>query len=176
LIGQRNPAVLCHSAGNALTLDTKYDPPGTAWLVLFAIFVIVIISEVPTGLSGSFVRSIGTASIVLIYMVVRLWRQRGIKLDLGTAASEVIVDDKRRRIAFLTPIDHKARWIVLEFKDGFSGASGAIHETLGAKCRAGKITGVDMVFVAVVLTIIALFVGAFCYFILQATVFVPAPK
>ena len=178
LIGYRNPAVLRRSAENTLTLDTKYDPPGNPWLALLVIISIVVVATagVLKGISPSVIGSTGAGGMVVTYMLIRLWRQREIKLDLGTAASEAIVDEKRRRIAFLSPIDHKSRWIVLQFKDDFSTAYGAVHDILGGKCRTGKLTGVDMVFVVVVLTIILLFVVAFGFFVLKGTVLVPAPQ
>ena len=48
---------------------------------------------------------------------------------------------------------------------------------MGAKCRTGPITSVDMAFVVVILTIIVLFVVvAFGFVILQGTMLVPGPK
>ena len=119
LIGHRNPAVLCRSAENALTLETKYDPPGTQWLALLATIVVVIIAAVLIGPSGSVIGGIGGGAGAGIYILIRFWRQREIKLDLGAAASEVIVDERRRRIAFLTPVDRKSCWVVLEFRTSF---------------------------------------------------------
>jgi len=175
LIGQRNPATLCRTAENTLTLDTKYDPPGTPWLALLATVVIVVVAVLLKGLSGPIIGGTGGGGIVVTYMLIRLWRQREIKLDLGRAATEAIVDEKRHRIAFLAPIDEKFRWVVLEFKDDFSGASGAVRDIMGAKCRTAKITGVDMVFVVVVVTIIVLFVVAFAFYMLKAML-VPVPR
>lgn len=178
LVGPRNPAVLCRSAENTLTLDTKYAQPENPLLLLLAGVVIVLVASVaalvgipPGGIGGG---------IIAMYMVIRSQRRRAmairLRLDLGTTASEVIVDEKRRRIAFLTTIDGKVRWVVLQFKSGFSGARSAVRDVMRAKCRTGQITGTDMLFWLVALTIIVLFVAACGLFILKTTMVAPVPN
>jgi hypothetical protein len=138
--------------------------------------VIFIIVGIAVGLAPSVMGAVGGGVIGGGYVSIRLWRQREIQLDLGAVASEVIVDEKSRRIAVLTAIDRKAGWIVLQVKGDFSTAAGAVRDIMGAKCRNGTITRVSKVFVVVILTSILLFVAAFGFFVLQGTVFVPAPK
>jgi hypothetical protein len=167
-IGHRIPATLCAAADNTLMLDTKYDPPGNPWLALMATAAIVVIACMLSGFSGKVIGGAGGAGIVAAYNLIRMRRQREIKLDLGTAASDVVIDQNHRRIAVLAPIDKKARWIVLEFTDGFSDASQAVRRLLGGKCRDGQITGVHFPFVALVLTLVLLFVGAFAFFMVKA--------
>ena len=174
-IGHQNPAVLCRHAECALSIDAKYDPPGSAWLAIIATFGITVIAVFLFGFSGTVIGAAGGGGIAATYNLIRSWRKREIRLDLGTT-TDVVVDEKRRRIAFLQPLNGRARWVVLEFKDGFPEACNAVRDILGVKCRAGKISGVDMVFVAVLLSIILLFVAAFGYFIVKATMVGGPPR
>ena len=83
----------------------------------------------------------GVAGVFTVYFFMWISHQRAMKLDLGTAVSEIVVDEKRSRIALLTRLDEKANWIVLsEFRGCFSEVSAAIHDVIGVKCRSGEIT------------------------------------
>jgi hypothetical protein len=140
--GNRNVAVLCRGAANALILDTGYDLPGTAWRVLMAAAVVVLVTLaiVLKGHPASELSADGVAAIFAIYVVLLWSHHRGMKLDLTNAVSEVVVDEKHNRIALLTRMDDKAGWIVLsEFGGHFADACAAIRDVMGAKCHVGQI-------------------------------------
>lgn len=156
--GNRNVAVLRRGAENTLTLDTGYDLPSTAWRILMAIAVVIltILAVVMKGQPASHLSADGAAAIFAIYALILWSHHRAMTLDLGSAVSEVIVDDKRCRIALLAPVNQKPRWIVLsEFRYSFSEVSAAIRDVVGAKCRPGPITEGNWLPLIIVLAVIA---------------------
>ena len=122
-LGCRNAAVLRRSAENTLTLETKYNPPDDPLLLFIdaAVFVVFVAVGLLAGISLFTIIIASIAVDFAIYLLARFWRQRNLILDLATSATEAIVDEKRRRIAFLATIDAKSRWITLQFESDFSG-------------------------------------------------------
>ncbi len=160
-----NPAVLTRYGEHTLSLEAKYDPPGSAWLALIVTVVAVIIAIVLKAPSYYTIGFIGGSGIVVSYVVILLWRKWEIKLSLENA-SDIVIDQESSRIGFFIPFDHKSRWIVLEFTEDFAEVHDAIHDIMGPKCRTGKISGGDVFFVIVVL--IYIFIILFCFFMMKA--------
>lgn len=165
--GPRNPAVLYRSPEGTLSLDTKYDPPGSEWLAIGSgvatALVCVMLGLVGSAIGGAF------GAIGASYVLIRLRRKRELKIELSAVATDAIIDEQRRRIAFLTPIDQKARWLVLEFADDFAGPSHAVRDSLGARSRDGAVPRGNMTFVWIIVTAVLLFVGAFGYLAWKAS-------
>ena len=182
LVGHRNPAVLWQSESGTMTLETKYDPPGSPWLALLGTTVIVVIAAIVAGPSGSLIGGIGGGGIVVAYALIRWWRQRDTKLELN-ATDQTIVDEKQATIALLTPIDGTPRWIVLQFNHDFPSAKSAVQNMMGSKyqensngstCQVGHVSRVNRSLVVFLVVIVSVFVIAFVVAVLMGTVFVSA--
>ena len=98
-------------AENTLTLDTKYNPPDNPWLLLIVGVAIVafvalgVLAGVGPAAGGAVAGGIGGS-----YGARRVLRRRNIRVDLDKDASEVVVDEESRRMAFLTTIAGKTGW------------------------------------------------------------------
>jgi hypothetical protein len=162
--GFRNVAVLCRGSDGALTLDTGYSLPGAAWYALMAITVAVL-TAFAVFLKGHPVSSLsadGVVGVFAVYMFMLWSRQHAMNLELPVAASEVVIDEDRCRIALRTRIGEKTSWIVLsEFKGQFQEASAAIREVMGGKCRSGQIAEGNWLPLVVVIA-----VSIVCFFVL----------
>lgn len=143
--GFRNVAVLSSKGKGSLTLDTGYSLPGLSWCVMLAITVAILMGFAIflKGHPASSFAADGIVGIFAIYMFMLWSRQQAMNLDLA-AVSEVVVDERRCRIALLTQIKDRAGWIVLsEFKGRFPEALTAIQSVVGARCRSGAIAEGD---------------------------------
>lgn len=161
--GNRNIAVLCRTPENTLVLDTGHGLPDIVWLVLVTITAVLgIVNIVLSGNPTSVINLAGLISFFAISVLIVWSRPQLTKLDLGSAVSEVIIDDKRSRIALLMPVDQKPSWIVLsDFGYSFSEVSAAIRDVVDAKCRPGPITEGSWLPLIIVSAAVAAWVLAF---------------
>jgi hypothetical protein len=170
LMGNRNPAVLCCNAQQALSLEATYDPPGNIWfmLVLVAAFLAVVFVATILGAPGAAVGCVGGGAIPAVYFSVLFWRKRKATLDVSKS-TDAVVDKNHGRMAFLMPLENKTYWIVLAFSDGFAEGVDAIRDVMGPKFRTAQIGTVNRQFVWLSLAIVLIFVLAFAYFMVAGT-------
>jgi hypothetical protein len=162
--GFRNVAVLARRGDGALTLDTGYSLPGAAWCTLMVIAVALLTGSAVL-LKGQPVSSLaadGVIGVFAVYMFMLWSRQHALNLELPAAASDVLVDEARCRIALQTQIGERTSWIVLsEFKGRFSEAAAAVRDVMGGKCRPGQIAEGNWLPLVVVVAI-----SIVCFFVL----------
>lgn len=117
-----------------LMLQAYYNPPGSRWIALGATILswlfVVIVSQ-----------AIGFAAApgwLIWLLLIRRWRRRFERLFLDYS-EKVIIDNRSRRMAFLSQFRGKKRWVAFGFNKDFEEAAQLVRTIAADKCQDSKI-------------------------------------